>query len=969
MLFKPTAIAPEEPLDATGSAPDRIVLALRGLLPAGSEVAIACCDDAIGRLCSASPGASARLRALAEDSLAVAAPPPPAPDTLLHLQDLPGGMRVAAVATVPRPLPAVERAAWCAAAAAFGGAILDAARLRARIEGLEKSKQLQQALYEIADLAGADLEMGQMLQRIHATLDTLMYAENCYIVECEEDRQSMRFLYFADQQDDFVADPQRRYRLHEMPNSLTFALLRHGRAVRGPSEQVRARLGVHYDPQRGPESKDWLGVPMLREGRVCGAIVVQNYDRAIRYTDADRALLAYVAQHVLTAMDRRHAQVRLERRVQQRTQELQLRTQELQRANHDLQEEIVERKRAETLQRALFRIAELAIRSESLQQFYAEVHAIVGGLIEARNLYIALLSDGGKMLEFAYSVDEYSPDRPARRLSNGLTEHVVRMRRPLLLDRAGIDQLVDSRQAQEFGAHAQSWLGVPLFDEGEVVGAIVVQSYSADVRFTEDDQRLLNFVAHNVGGGLARQRAQERLRLAHAELERRVAERTGELAEVNQQLLSQIAERWRAEQRLTHQALHDALTGLPNRAHLLDRLGEAIQRARDGDGMAFAVLFLDLDRFKLVNDSIGHAAGDQMLVEVAQRIVSTMRAGDVVARLGGDEFAMLVPCQDGLDGVRELAERVLAALGQPMWVAGRELFPSGSLGIAAWHPRYRSGEELLRDADAAMYRAKAQTQDRCAVFDEAMREAALRSLDLEADLRRAINNGDFQPFYQPIVRLADGQVVGHEALLRWRHESRGLLLPSQFIDLGEDSGLIEQVDWLLYAQVIRRLASDGGSGYVSVNVSPRHFRSPGFAERLFGLIEDAGADPHRLRVEITEVALLDDAPSTLSILEKLRDRGVLIQLDDFGTGFSALSYLHRFPISALKIDQSFVAGLHGDGGAGSQALVHGILALAGTLGIETIGEGIETERQLATLRELGCDYGQGYLLGRPAPRD
>jgi EAL domain-containing protein (putative c-di-GMP-specific phosphodiesterase class I) len=265
-----------------------------------------------------------------------------------------------------------------------------------------------------------------------------------------------------------------------------------------------------------------------------------------------------------------------------------------------------------------------------------------------------------------------------------------------------------------------------------------------------------------------------------------------------------------------------------------------------------------------------------------------------------------------------------------------------------------------------MYRAKAEGRDRSALFDEAMRAHAIRLLDLEADLRRAILNDAFVPHFQPIIRLADGAVVGCEALLRWNHELHGALPPSEFIGVGEDSGLIEQVDWLLYERVIGWLKQNH-EGYVSINVSPRHFRSDDFAERLLRLLDDIGADPHRLRIEITEVALLDDAPRALRTLNTLRGRGVLALLDDFGTGFSALSYLHRFPIQSLKIDRSFVAGLDDETRAESLALVRAILALAGTLGIETIGEGIESLQQRDLLLQLGCEYGQGYFYGRPQP--
>ncbi|QDQ74717.1 EAL domain-containing protein [Pseudoluteimonas lycopersici] len=870
------------------------------------------------------------------------------------------GLRIAVAARSKAPLTDETRSAWLAVARRTVAAALASERSQARIEALVKAQRLQRALYEIADLAGSGLEMPDMLARIHAVVGGLMPAENFYIVLYDDEARTVRFLYFADAMDTFVADPEQALPLSEMSNSLTVALLNHGKPLVGPSEELRSELGVPRDPQHGPDSADWLGVPLLRDGRVCGAIVVQSYDVPSRYSGEEQALLEYVAQHILTALDRKNAQVELENRVRERTRDLQ-------RANDELQAEIVERQRAEQLQRALYRITELSVIAGSLERFYAEVHAIVGELLYARNFYIALMSADGQLLEFPYIVDERDVVSRTRKPAKGLTEYVMFTGEPLLADRARIDALHGEGKVQSVGAHARCWLGVPLVRDDDVVGVIAVQSYTPDIAFTERDQELLTFVAHHIGGSLERKRAQEHIKVAHAELESRVESRTSELAEANRQLRAQIGERVRAEQRLTHQARHDDLTGLPNRAHLIEQLDAAIERARDGDDSRFAMLFLDLDRFKLVNDSIGHASGDDMLIEVGRRISGVLGKHDTVARLGGDEFAVLLERMPSPVHAEEVAAQLLGVLGQPMVVAGRELFPSASIGIALWGPGYERGEELLRDADAAMYRAKSGGRDRSMLFDAQMRAEALRLLDLEADLRRAINREAFEPWMQPIVRLSDGEVVGHEALLRWNHEQQGPLSPDAFIGVGEDNGLIEQVDWLMYRRVFEWLASHEGGGYVSINVSPSHFRSEDFASRLLGLVSACGADPNRLRIEITEVTLLDDAPRALRTLNELRENGVYALLDDFGTGFSALSYLHRFPIQCLKIDRSFVAGLEGESHMESLALIRAILALAATLGIDAVGEGVETAYQSDTLRDLGCVYGQGFLFGHPQP--
>jgi diguanylate cyclase (GGDEF)-like protein len=847
-------------------------------------------------------------------------------------------------------------------AAAIGGA-LENERLKRSVERLEKAERLQRALYAIADMASSDLDMPEMLRGLHALVGGLMYAENFFIVLYNAERQTIRFIYFVDVLDELTPDPEEQIPIATIPNSLTLAVIRNRRSLMGPSAVLSAEHAVPRDETLGPESADWLGVPMVSGSEVRGAIVVQSYDQDTRYSEEDRALLGYVAQHILTALERKQAHEELERRVEQRTHELAV-------ANDELKQEVEERQRGERLQAALFRIAELASTAETLEAFYAAVHEIVGGLLYAQNFFIALVSSDGSEIEFPYAVDEHDPRSTfqPRKLGMGLTDYVLRRGAPLLGFRADIDALEAAGQVKTIGTKSYCWLGVPLIIEERTVGALVVQSYTAEHSYTPRDQELLTFVSFHIATGLQRKRAQDSLRIAYASLERRVEERTRELGDAVHELRDQIAVRERAELRLKHQALHDALTGLPNRSCLLDRLGHALSRYQRDDQHRFAVLFLDLDRFKVINDSVGHLVGDEMLKEAGARIAACLRAPDTVARLGGDEFAILLEDIHGPPDAYTVARRVIEALCEPMRIGSKELFTSASIGIAMSHARYARAEELLRDADVAMYRAKAQGRQRYELFDEALHTEALKLLDLEGDLRRAIARTEFEPHFQSIVNLRDGRVVGYEALLRWRHPERGLMLPGDFLTVAEDNGSIEQIDWQMFdltCREIPRLSS--GGAYVCINVSARHFRSPDLDEAVLSLLRARGIAPERIRLEVTEGALLDNPDQIRRTLERLREAGVRAQLDDFGTGYSSLSYLHRFPIHSLKIDRSFVSDLRPGESGGSAAVVRAIEALASSLGLEVIGEGIETTAQREALLEIGCELGQGFLFSHPRP--
>ena len=467
-----------------------------------------------------------------------------------------------------------------------------------------------------------------------------------------------------------------------------------------------------------------------------------------------------------------------------------------------------------------------------------------------------------------------------------------------------------------------------------------------------------------------RRAAEHALLEANSEMERRVNARTAELAAANEKLQAEVFERMQTEQQIWHMAHHDALTGLPNRALLQDRLAQALHQASRRDNRV-AVMFLDLDRFKSINDSLGHAVGDELLKQVAERLRGSVRSMDTVSRLGGDEFVVVLHDVGNADDVVMVAEKILASLAPPLQIENHSLHMTPSVGISVFPDDGTDAMQLMKNADTAMYHANAAGRNNFQFFAGHMNDAATRFFNLEQRLRRAIDRGELLLHYQPLVDLERRAVCGLEALVRWNDPENGMVSPGEFIPVAEETGLIVPLgEWVL-REAMRQNRAWQEMGMplipVSVNLSPRQFRQRGLVEVVRTVLAETGQPARLLELEITEGSLMQDQEETLVRLRELAEMGVRLAIDDFGTGYSSLSYLKRFPVHKLKVDQSFVRDLCDD--KEDAAIVAAIIALARTLGLDTLAEGVETDAQLAMLVQYGCRRFQGYYFSRPLAPD
>ncbi|HEX5612001.1 MAG TPA: EAL domain-containing protein [Burkholderiales bacterium] len=458
--------------------------------------------------------------------------------------------------------------------------------------------------------------------------------------------------------------------------------------------------------------------------------------------------------------------------------------------------------------------------------------------------------------------------------------------------------------------------------------------------------------------------AREALEASRAQLERSVNERTAALQSMNQALEMEVGERKLAELRAQYLADHDALTNLPNRRLLEDRLTQALALS-ERNRKQTAVMFIDLDRFKAINDSCGHAAGDAVLKEVSQRLSKQLRTGDTICRVGGDEFVVVLPQITRLSDIAHVSQKIIETVSQPVTVDEQDLQVSPSIGIAIFPDDGRDAETLIRNADAAMYHAKETGRANYQFFTEQMNLAATRRVQLENDLRSSLQNQELRMFYQPVIEIGSGSIVGYEGLLRWQHHSRGLISPADFLQLAEDTGLILRIgDWVLGAVCRWGALSPLARGLaVGVNLSARQFADPKLVDIVERAIGESGLAPERLELEVSESTVMQHSEPAMQTLKKLKILGVTLVIDDFGTSYSSLVNLKRYPVQKLKIDKSLIGATPGD--ADSNDIVVAIVDLAHALGLKVVAEGVETEAQETLLRESGCDYMQGYRSGPP----
>jgi len=843
-------------------------------------------------------------------------------------------------------------------------------KLKSLLKKYRQVKTMQSGLLQLSELASTVTDMAAFYAELKSVIKTLLITDSFHITLLNSE-QNLELAHCHNPEEIRLLD---HLKVADWRKCLTGMVFENEKPIHCSAKERLALAKSGDIFLYGSACVDWLGVPLRRGNQVIGVLALQSYDDKLYFDARDCQLLEFIALHLVTAIDRVRNRELLEQSILKRTQKLT-------EANKQLQLEIAERQKAVRMHKALLSISEITANPQEIDSFYKAIHQEINTVLPAKNLYIALLDKNDNkdhtIVNFPYYDDEKVSSPLPRMLGYGLTELVIKTSSATLISEGEVLSLSEQGEITTEPLELdypknkmpQAWLAAPLMEGGVIFGILAIQHYQDPQAYQQSDLKLIRFISQHVATAILHKRAQAEAERNNEELEKIVDQRTQELQASNLNLRMQIDERRKAEAQLYYEAHHDALTKLPNRAMFSDRLSYSLRHLKRHPDQRFAVLFIDLDRFKMINDTLGHHAGDEFLIEIALRLQDCVRDNDILARLGGDEFVILLDSLHSQDDIEEVASRIISAIAKPFTLGSHTLYSNASIGIAQCSSHYKDSHEILRDADAAMYQAKNLGRGRYVFFDESMREQLIASMTLEQELRIAIKEKQFELHYQQISNLSLTNTIGFEALLRWQHPIKGVLTPSEFLYMAEETGMILAIEAWVIREVSAQLKSwqrstDYHNAFIGINLSGRHLTQANQLNKLINQIQDAEIEPHRLILEFNESAFAQQSELALKNLRRLKDFGVKLALDDYGAGSSSLNFLHNYPFEFIKLDRSFVRSLNSSDK--NLSLVKALHDLGRNFGYHLVAEGIESEGMLKKLKTVGCEFGQGYHISRPA---
>lgn len=817
-------------------------------------------------------------------------------------------------------------------------------RLNYLVKQLKKIRSVQGGLLQLSELASKVNDLTEFYPELNHAVSSILQADNFYIA-LENNEQELELVYFVDEKDDSTLPES-----NGIENGITGYVHTTGRSLLCDKNAYLDMVNEQRFSKLGSEPELWFGVPLKRGDRCIGVMAIQSYQQVSNIGEQTVALFENLGLNLMTAINR------IKRR-EFLVQEVKRQTADLQSVNCDLQHQIQQRKQAEKLQEVLFQISEMSSSNLKMGAFYKRLHSSLSQLMDVKNCYIALLEDD--MLSFPFFVDKYRQQCASRKMANGLTEYTINQKSCQLIDKDKAEELQEQGLVcRALTADVQlstCWLGAPLIIDDQVIGVITVQSYDGETDYTDKDLQLLNFVSHHIARAIERKLSAQALQTSYDQLEKKIFERTQELRQANLFLRLQVDERKKIEQKLFHQANHDALTSLPNRSCFLSKVEQTLARAKRHPEHRFALLFIDLDNFKQINDNHGHQAGDEFLIEVSQRLKLSVRENDAVARLGGDEFVVLLDLLPDTELAEEIANRVIEKIALPYQLKGCEVMSGASIGIAMFRHDYQDVESIMQDADLAMYQAKAMGRGQFVVFEPSMR-ANITTDDLLHSLQEAIEKSMVELQTTPIVSQSSNHVSCRFIEACFSHNSLKDLTSDKCQSQIEQSGLRLQYDY----QIIERLAELNKEPLVSLlPVTTQHLTH---LKRIKALVDKVSTLPHAASVCLVfdeqELINLDDAH--LNNVKQLKRAGVKVGINRFGEGNMTFGLFAKMPVDMLIFNDKVIKSVAAN--PVEFALLTSALQLCKQFRIHPVLTGVELEQHVNRADDLGVDLICGSLV-------